>query len=76
MGHFLREFGTYGSVWLAMLVMLVATFYALRAKHRDYRQLFNKGADLHAHFDVIHAHQHGDIAHLHDAAGQAVAIRR
>lgn len=75
MGHLQREIVTYGSVWLAMLAMVVATVYFLRAKRRDRRALFVDGVELHAHVDVIHVHRHGDVAHLHDAAGQPVAIR-
>jgi hypothetical protein len=76
MGHLERELMTYGSVWLAMIALLVGTFFALREKYRDRRNLFGAGDVLHAHFDVIHAHQQGDVDHLHDAAGQPVTIRR
>jgi hypothetical protein len=76
MGHFLRDFMTYASAWLAMVAMLVGTFFALRAKRRERRTLFAEDAVLHAHFDVIHAHVKGDVDHLHDAAGQSVTIRR
>jgi hypothetical protein len=76
MGHLERDLMTYGSAWLAMVAMLIGTFIALRAKHRDRHELFAEGAVLHAHFDVIHAHQLGDQNHVHDSAGQPVTIRR
>ncbi len=76
MGHLERELMTYGSVWLAMVALLLGSFYFLREKYRDRHNLFVKDEVLHAHFDVIHAHAAGDLDHLHDAAGQPVAIRR
>jgi hypothetical protein len=76
MGHLERELMTYVSVWLATIALLIGTFFALREKYRDRRNLFGDGDVLHAHFDVIHAHVQGGVDHLHDAAGQPVMIRR
>jgi hypothetical protein len=76
MGHLLREFVTYGSVWLAMVALLIGTIYFLRERHRDRHNLFVPGDALHAHFDVIHVHPEGDLDHVHEAAGPPVTIER
>jgi hypothetical protein len=76
MGHLGRELVTYASAWLAMIALLIGTFFALRAKWRDRHHLMRDGDVLHAHVDLIHAHSHGDLAHVHSESGRPVAIRR
>jgi hypothetical protein len=76
MGYLQRDVITYGSTWLAMVAMLVGTFYALRSPRSDNRLLFVDGAVLHAHADVVHAHRNGEAAHLHTTTGEQVPIRR
>jgi len=76
MGYLQRDVITYGSTWLAMVAMLVGTFYALRSPSSDKRLLFVDGAVLHAHTDVLHAHRHGEAEHFHTATGEQVPIRR
>jgi hypothetical protein len=72
MGYLQRDVITYGSAWLAMVAMLVGTFYALRAPRGDQRLVFVDGAVLHAHIDVVHAHRHGEADHWHTSTGELI----